>query len=116
MPPSDRPYGHDDIRALREEMNARLTSMESWLERVSNTLDKLAENASRIAVLETKALTFERDINAVGQRVTNIETGAGRQGIQIAKLDQLKVVGLMVAGAVISSLSQKLIANFPWLH
>lgn len=101
----------DGLAALRTEMNARLTQMENWLERVTVAVEKLSENRERLTVMEVKFQAemelVRRDLAELRQAQTELKTtvqglrseNAG-QNEKLAKLDMFKAGALVLGTAL----------------
>lgn len=101
----------DGLAALRTEMNARLTQMENWLERVTVAVEKLSENRERLTVMEVKFQAemelVRRDLAELRQVQTELKTtvqtlgseNAG-QNEKLARLDMFKAGALVLASAL----------------
>lgn len=104
------------IQDLRKEMNDRFSTLDITLGRLAESLAKLAANESRIAVLETRAAIVDRDLSHLSTRVDGLAKEERTQNVSIAKLDQVKVAGLFLAGAVCSVVARHLIDGLSWFH
>lgn len=83
-----------EIQALREQMNLRFTSMERWIERATEALDRLAENRTQIVEVRGKLELLEH-------RVTSNERADEKS--EAERRDLLKQVtrlSVMASGAV----------------
>lgn len=97
----------EDISGLRNEMNARLTQVEKWLERVTVAMEKLTDNRERLLVLEVrfKAELERQDREIEGMRTDLAEikkilkclnTENHGQNVTIARLSMFKA-GVLAA-------------------
>ncbi|WP_419902148.1 hypothetical protein [Kiloniella sp.] len=89
MPSSADPKLEQDLNKLEAEVKYRFTNLEKWMGRISDVLDKMADNKERVITLEVsqKHLTKELEalteitkeqskmISALNTRITKITTG-----------------------------------------
>lgn len=90
------PADHADLAMLRQDINERMAGFERWLERVTLTLEKLAENKERVSVLEHRSSEQERRLDKVETRVAEQEHVTSKQEAKFARFDV--AWGLAAAG------------------
>lgn len=103
----------DEIHSLRQEMNARLTQVEKWLERVTVAMEKLTDNRERLLVLEVRMKAElerqDRDLAAIREAhgelrvlLRDLSVENNGQNITITKLSTFKA-GMLSAITIVGS-------------
>lgn len=115
----------DEIHSLRSEMNARLTQVEKWLERVTVAMEKLTDNRERLLVLEVRFKSElerqDREIEALREDMAEVtktlkclNAESHGQNLSIARLSTFKagvIAVVTMIGSGLISLAVKLWGN-----